>query len=255
MCNPICVRLRFADQGLEPVAEFVGGCTVEAVVHLSGIDQVFTPVPADIEAIPVVAIERKARNRQALPLSAGLIHPIVSAACRVAAVTDLGHDTFEPDLASVGEHLAAVDLEAFAELDVGPVDQLLEMRLALEQRHLPKVVAIEIEQIEGHQHDLVRAAFQLVLEHGEIGRAIRLRHHDFAVDDCRAGVDLKDILSNLAEALGPVMAAAGKHLDLAIVQVNLHAITVELDLVNPALAGRYSLDLDGERWVNETRIR
>jgi hypothetical protein len=137
----------------------------------------------------------------------------------------------------VGQHLAAADLEAFAKLDVSAVDQLLEMCLALEQRQLPQIIAIEIEQIERHQDDPVGAAFQLILKHGEIGRPVRLRHHDFAVDDCGAGVDVKSIFGNFAEALGPVIAAAGEHLEFAVVQMNLHPIAVELDFVNPALAG------------------
>jgi hypothetical protein len=45
---------------------------------------------------------------------------------------------------------------------VGAVEQLLEMCLALEQRQLAEVIAIEIEQIKGQQDDLVEAAFQPV---------------------------------------------------------------------------------------------
>ena len=54
------------------------------------------------------------------------------------------------------EHLAAIDLETLAELNVGFVDQLFEQRLTLDQRHLPKVVSVEVKQIEGDHHDLGR---------------------------------------------------------------------------------------------------
>jgi hypothetical protein len=53
------------------------------------------------------------------------------------------------------EHLPAVDFEAFAELDCCVGDQLLEERLAFDQRQFPQIVAIEMEQIESDQHDLV----------------------------------------------------------------------------------------------------
>jgi hypothetical protein len=43
-------------------------------------------------------------------------------------------------------HLGAVNLEALGELDVGLGNQLLQVRLALDQRQLPQVVAVEIEQ-------------------------------------------------------------------------------------------------------------
>jgi hypothetical protein len=62
------------------------------------------------------------------------------------------------------EHLSAVDFKAFAELDVGPVDDLLEMHLALDQRQLSKVIAIEIEEVESDQDDLGRLSLQFVLK-------------------------------------------------------------------------------------------
>ena len=71
---------------------------------------------------------------RSLPLCAGLFHPVVAAPGMILAVADLGDDAFQPDLAGMGVHLAAVDLEALAELNVGAVDQLLQMGLALDQR-------------------------------------------------------------------------------------------------------------------------
>jgi hypothetical protein len=62
------------------------------------------------------------------------------------------------------KHLLAVDLETFAELDVAAVDDLLQMLLALDQRQLSKVIAVEIEQVEGDQHYPCRLSFQLVLK-------------------------------------------------------------------------------------------
>jgi hypothetical protein len=99
---------------------------------------------------------RRAQSPQwsGLPLGAGFLHPIPATAGRVSAITDLRDDAFQPDLARVLEHLSAVDFEAFAELDVGPVDGLLQMLLALDQRQLSKVIAIEIEEVESDQDDL-----------------------------------------------------------------------------------------------------
>jgi hypothetical protein len=51
----------------------------------------------------------------------------------------------------VHEHLGPVDLEGLAELDIGALDDLLQLRLALDQRQLPEVGAIEIELVEGHK--------------------------------------------------------------------------------------------------------
>ena len=61
---------------------------------------------------------------------AHVFDPIATAAGRIGAVADLGDHALEPDLAGVGEPLGAVDLEAFAELDVGTGDDLFQLRLA-----------------------------------------------------------------------------------------------------------------------------
>lgn len=48
----------------------------------------------------------------------------------IFALADLGDDAFQPDLAGMGIHLATIDLEALAELDVGAVDDRFQVRLA-----------------------------------------------------------------------------------------------------------------------------
>ena len=47
---------------------------------------------------------------------------------------------------------------------------------------------------------------------------------------------------DLLEALGPVVTAAGEDLDRLVGQMDLDPVAVELDFVNPALAGRHLLD-------------
>jgi hypothetical protein len=89
------------------------------VVDLAGIDQVIALAATDIDAVPIVAVQRKARDGQRLALGAGLLDPVPAAPGEIAAIADLGDDAFQPDLAGVREHLFAVDLKAFAELDRG----------------------------------------------------------------------------------------------------------------------------------------
>ena len=132
------------------------------------------------------------------------------------------------------EHLAALDLEAFAELDVGAVDDLLQFGLALDQRQLPKIAAVQIEQIERDQHDLGRLALELVLQHREIGGAVGGGHHDLAVDDGGARLDVPGVVGDLLEAVGPVVAAPGEDLDRLVGEMDLDPVAVELDFVNPA---------------------
>lgn len=51
------------------------------------------------------------------------------------------------------EHLASLDLEAFAELDVGTIDDFPELGFPLDQRQLSESAAIQVEQIKDHQHN------------------------------------------------------------------------------------------------------
>ena len=72
---------------------------------------------------------------------------------------------------------------------------------------------------------------------GPVGR----RRDHFTVDDRRAGADVPGIVGDLAEAFGPVVAAAGEDPDGVVVEMKLDAVAVELDFVEPALAGTLSI--------------
>lgn len=136
----------------------------------------------------------------------------------------------------MSEHVFAVDLEAPAELHVRSRDDLLELRIAPKERLLPEVAAVEVEQIKRHQDDLVRAALEFFLQHRKIGRAVRGGHDDLAVDDGRCRLDVPRVVGDFLEAVGPVVSAAGEDIYGFVRPVHLHAVAVELDLVNPPLS-------------------
>ena len=52
-------------------------------------------------------------------------------ALRIGTVAHLRDDTFQTEFAGVREHLAALDLEAFAELDIGAIDDFLQLGFPL----------------------------------------------------------------------------------------------------------------------------
>jgi hypothetical protein len=60
--NLLRVGLGFADQRRQALAKVSGRLLVKAVIDLAGIDQVIALAPADVDAVPVVAVERKARR-------------------------------------------------------------------------------------------------------------------------------------------------------------------------------------------------
>ena len=90
------------------------------------------------------------------------------------------------------------------------------VHLALDQRQFSQVLAVEVEQIESDHDDPVGLAAQLVLQHGEIRGAVCCRNDHFAVDDGTAGVDQVGVGRDLAEAPGPVVAAAGNTLMVSL---------------------------------------
>src|SRR5437764_15438346 len=99
------------------------------MIHFSGVDEIIGFPPAEIDAIELAAVKREAGDGQGLALSARLLDPIVRAACGISAIPHFGDDTFEPRLAGVLVHLAAINLKALTELDIGLSDDRLEQRL------------------------------------------------------------------------------------------------------------------------------
>ena len=83
------VGLGLADQWLQSSLQLGSGCLVEAVVHLAGIDKVFTLSAADINAVELVLFQREAGDRQRLALGAGFLHPVIAAARGIGAVPNL----------------------------------------------------------------------------------------------------------------------------------------------------------------------
>jgi hypothetical protein len=61
------------------------------------------------------------------------------------------------------------------------------------------------------------------------------------------------IVGNFFEASGPVIAVAGKDLGGVVMDMKLNAIAVELDLVDPAIAGRHFIDRGRQRWLTNPR--
>jgi hypothetical protein len=73
-------------------------------------------------------------------------------------------------------------------------------------------------------------------------------------DEIRAaGVDQIGVGLDLAKAPGPVVTAASEHLERVIVDVQLDAISVEFDLMDPAIAGRHFVNRCCQRRLDESR--
>jgi hypothetical protein len=113
------VGLRLADQRRQSLPQFGGRRLIEAVIDLARVDQIVAFPPAEVDAVPLVAVESEAGDRQRLALSAGLLHPCAAAAGSIGAVADLRYDALKSGLARMLVHLRAVDFEALGKLNVG----------------------------------------------------------------------------------------------------------------------------------------
>jgi hypothetical protein len=96
-----------------------------------------------------------------------------------------------------------------------------------------QVAPVEIQQVEGDQHDPVRVALQLVLQDGKIRGAVVGRRDDLAVDDGTPGADVPGVGGDLPEPVGSVVTAPSEYLDSLAGEMDLDAIAVELDFMNP----------------------
>lgn len=116
----------------------------------------------------------------------------------------------------------------------------VSMPLAVLQRHASQVVTVEMEKVEDIEGEAVVASrAEIGLEGGKIGCAGPGLHHELAVDQRRADRQgSKGGDHGLAELLRPVQSAAGKQLHPPGLDARLQPVAVELDLVQPAIAGR-----------------
>ena len=82
---------------------------------------------------------------------------------------------------------------------------------------------------------LALPCLQRRLQLGKTRNAFLVLDHDLAVDQRRLRGQLGDGGGDVRKFFGPIETLAGEQTDLAVVEPSLDAITVELDLVHPAV--------------------
>src|SRR6478735_8719742 len=122
------------------------------------------------------------RNDEFLAVRALRLEPVRSAAADVGPVLALRHDALEAETARVAEYRFAIAFQMCAEPYDGICWRIVEKsgqeRLALEQRHLREIVAVEVEKIEREEnHPFGAAGLKVGLERSEA------RHPGLVLDD------------------------------------------------------------------------
>ncbi len=126
-------------------------------------------------------------------------------------------------------------------------EQPLEPPLALFEGKAREVLAVEVQQVEDEVDELPGAlAGEQPLQRLEARAPVGHQDGDLAVEQRLVDRQALRLGDNGREALGPVVAMPAQEPDLAAVDAAADAVAVELDLVQPALAGRCALHERGE---------
>ena len=227
----------------------------EAGADLADIDQLLAAMDADQQGTHLLGFAGPAADHH-LMAGAGLdLQPVSDAARSVGRGELLGDDAFEAHARSRFQHgrargLEMLDIAQRRMLALEPVQQLLQPRLALAERQGAQILAVGEQQIEGEEDQGVGLALRKgCLQGAEIRHAALVERHRLAVD--HAVRQALGLLGDGGKFRRPVQPLAGAQHRLAVLDAQLQAIAVELDLVRPAgAAGRLLVQL-GELRLDE----
>ena len=141
-----------------------------------------------------------------------------------------------------------------AELDRGAgilLDQLPEERPPFHERLSSQIMAVEVQEIEGKEHEPVRRRVDGRSKGIEIGDAVLILDDHLAIDQGRFAGQLAASIDHPPIGPRPVITVAGEGSDLAAIDDYQGAIAVVFDLVNPALPCRRFRDEGREFRLDE----
>src|SRR5712664_2929598 len=241
-------RRRRAHQRLELRADLVELIARKSRARATAVDELAILARADVQrpdpAARAFGLGEPDDDEVVYPVGADL-QPVAGAASPIRAVSLLRHDALETELHDLLVQRLAVFLEMLRVAERSRLRQdLAENLLALDERQLAEVVALEREQIEHIQRRrrLDRRALRLAraepgahLEHIEV-RPPRLVEDDQpAVQNHALERNRLDRARDLRERLRVLEPFARIQNRLAILTRGAHAVTVELHLEQPAI--------------------
>ncbi len=229
----------------------------EARADPADIDQLAALVDAHQQGAELARLARPAADHHLVAGAALGLQPALAAARAGGGVEPLRHDPFERHAAGRLQDRIAGDLEVVDVADpLGRlrrgVEQGLQPRLALAERQVAEVRALGEQQVEGEEDQVAGLAVgERRLQGREVRRAVVVQRAGLAVDQAvRQGLG---VAGDLPELRRPVEAGAGLQRRMAVLDAQLQAIAVELDLVAPAGPLRRTVHRLGELRRHEPR--
>src|SRR5262245_32674000 len=137
------------------------------------------------------------------------LEPILRPAGSVARPEPLRHDAFEAHLAGVQEYALAIVGEVLVQTQTrkAPTQQARERHLARLQRLPPQVLAIQLEEVEGVEEDmLARRLAPKPFEHRE---SVLIAGHGLAVDQAGTRLEPVNGLDDERIARCPIVPVSG----------------------------------------------
>src|SRR5262245_18846407 len=111
------------------------------------------------------------------------------------------------------------------------LDQPSEEHSALHEMLPPDILAVEVQEIEGKEHESVRRRVHGRAESIEVGEAVFVLDDHLAIDQSRFAGQPGAGIDNPLKGPRPVIAVAGEGTYLATFDDDQGAVTIVLDLV------------------------
>ncbi len=137
---------------------------------------------------------------------------------------------------------------------LGACQQVAQQGLAAVQLGVPQVPAVEVDQIEREVDQCPGLLLtQSLLQPGKRADPGRRERDDLAVEKCCRGGERADRRGDLREPARPVVSLASPKLDFPMFESGEQAVAVELDLVQPVVAGGHPSSQLRERGRKQAR--
>lgn len=150
-----------------------------------------------------------------------------------------GADLIEEGLTLAGDVLAEFDF------GVG-IEEVAEAFFSFDEGFANKVLSVAEGKVEGEVVDVAFLPLDVVLEGVEIRDALIVKDDNFAIDPGVGAIEFLELLGDFGELGGPVEPTATDKGDDAVFDPGHDAVAVELDFVDPLVAGRGFFGESGE---------
>ena len=165
--------------------------------------------------------------------------PALGASRAIRRIQFLGDDAFQLEFPGrfhdgIAAIFEMIDVANQLFFSIPPLQQALQAFLALAQRQRAQILTIGKQEIERKENEIAGLVVRdRGLQRGKTGHAVVVQRDDFAVDQ-RIG-QRPGCFRDGAELVGPVQPFSGQQRHIAILDSQLHAVAVELDLMAPAV--------------------